>query len=119
MVHFLRDLLQLPVNFANDWFVEFYLTQNAGLSLADENRATVKSASGKGITITLEVEAIEPVDKKMLDSGLQPTDIRRHPWNVWVFHLLDPEGNRLEVWQPMGRSTVVNATPSHLSQTQL
>ena len=99
MVNFYRDQLRLPVNFATDWFIEFYLTDNSRLSIADEKRASIKSASGKGITITLEVEEIEPIHKKLQDAGLMPTRVRQHPWNAKVFHLLDPEGNRLEVWQ--------------------
>lgn len=99
MVNFYRDQLRLPVNFATDWFIEFYLTANSRLSIADENRASIKSASGKGITITVEVEEIEPIHKKLQDAGLVLTRVWQHPWNAKVFHLFDPEGNRLEVWQ--------------------
>ena len=103
MVRFYRDLLQLPVNFSTDWFMEFYLTRNARLSIADEKRSTIKSASGRGITVTLEVEEIAPVHQKLMDIGLKPTGIGRHAWDAKVFHLLDPEGNRLEVWQSMDK----------------
>ncbi|HSO20728.1 MAG TPA: VOC family protein, partial [Desulfosarcina sp.] len=88
-----------PVNFTTDWFMEFYLTRHARLSIADEKRSTVKSAAGRGITVTLEVEEIEPVHERIHHAGLQPTGITRHAWDAKVFHLRDPEGNRLEVWQ--------------------
>ncbi|MGD8702344.1 MAG: VOC family protein [Desulfosarcina sp.] len=99
MVRFYRDRLRLPVIFSNEWFMEFRLAHNARLSIADERRSSVKSAAGRGITLTLEVVAIEPVHRQMQDVGLKPTGIREHPWNARVFRLFDPEGNRLEVWQ--------------------
>jgi hypothetical protein len=103
MVRFYRDQLQLPVNFSTDWFIEFYLTPNARLSIADEKRSTIKSSSGNGITLTLEVEEIELVHKQLDNLGLKPTAIRKHPWEAMVFHLIDPENNRLEVWQSINR----------------
>jgi predicted enzyme related to lactoylglutathione lyase len=99
MVRFYRDQLQLPVNFSTDWFIEFDLTPNARLSIADENRSTIKSSSGNGITLTFQVEEIESVHKQVEDLGLMPTAIRKHQWQAMVFYLIDPEGNRLEVWQ--------------------
>ena len=42
-VAFYRDTLGFPVTFANDWFVEFALTDTARLSIADVRRATVPS----------------------------------------------------------------------------
>jgi predicted enzyme related to lactoylglutathione lyase len=101
MVRFYRDRLQLPVNFSNDWFVEFHLTEKARLSIADERRSSVKSAAGNGITITLEVEDIATVHKRLLAMGLKPNGIRKHPWNALIFHLFDPDSNRIEVWQSM------------------
>ena len=99
MIRFYRDRLHLPVTFANEWFMEFRLTDEARLSIADERRSTVKSAAGRGLTLTLQVAAIEPVHRQMRSSGLQPTDIRRHPWQARLFHIFDPDGNRPEVWQ--------------------
>jgi len=47
-----------------------YLTENTRLSIDDEKRSTVKSADGKGITITLEEDEIERVRERLLDIGL-------------------------------------------------
>ena len=99
MVRFYKDCLGLPVVLANEWFMEFRLTPTARLSIADERRSTVKSAAGKGITLTVEVNDVNRVHQRMQDLGLNPTRIRRHPWDAWVFNLFDPEGNRLEIWQ--------------------
>ena len=98
-VLFYKDRLGLTVNFANDWFVEFCLAGGARLSIADQNRASVKSCGGAGITLALEVEAIEPVWAKINASGLGPTHIRDHPWGARVFYFYDPEGHRIEIWQ--------------------
>lgn len=98
-VRFYRDQLQLTVTFATDWFVEFRLNVVSRLSIADEKRSTVTSCGGRGVTLALEVDDIEALREYLLKNGLQPTAIRKHPWDAWVFHLFDPEGHRLEIWQ--------------------
>lgn len=98
-VRFYRDCLRLPVLFEADWFVEFSLTSTARLSLADEKRASVKSARGKGITLTMEVDDIQAVRAVLQQAGLRPTDIETHVWQALVFYAFDPEGHRLEIWQ--------------------
>lgn len=99
-VGFYRDRLGLLVNFSNDWFVEFCLNKKARLSIADEARASIKSCKGGGITLALEVEDIEAVWADMNSSGVEPTEIKDHPWGARVFYLYDPEGHRIEIWQP-------------------
>jgi len=104
-VRFYKDRLNLPVNFSNDWFVEFSITATSRLSIADEKRASVKSGGGQGVTLSLEVEDIKMVREDMLKSGLKPTLIWKHPWNARVFHLFDPEGHRIEIWQTLADQT--------------
>lgn len=96
---FYRDRLGLPVNFSNDWFVEFRLNPGARISIADETRASIKSCGGKGFTLALEVKDIDSVWADMEKSGLEPTDIRDHAWGARVFYFYDPEGHRIEIWQ--------------------
>jgi catechol-2,3-dioxygenase len=96
---FYKNLLNLPVNFSNDWFVEFRLSASCRLSIADERRASIKSAKGRGITLALEVEDLEQVHQHMQVAGMRPTSIKHHPWDAHVFYLFDPEGHRIEVWQ--------------------
>ena len=100
-VRFYRDQLQLPINFSTDWFVEFRLNAISRLSIADEKRSSIKSSGGKGVTIALEVEDVEAVQKDMEKTGLKPTMIRKHPWDALVFYLFDPEENRIEIWQTL------------------
>lgn len=98
-VSFYRDRLGLPVNFANEWFVEFCLTDNSRLSIADERRASIKSGGGMGITLALEPDAIETVWADLTEFNLEQTEIKVHPWGARVFYLYDPEGHRIEIWQ--------------------
>ena len=98
-VVFYRDRLELPLNFANEWFFEFCLSDGSRLSIADESRASVKSCGGMGITLALETDAIETVWAKYAESGLEPTEIKEHPWGARVFYFCDPEGHRIEMWQ--------------------
>lgn len=100
-VWFYRDQMQLPVNFSTDWFVEFRLNAISRLSIADERRSSIKSCRGKGVTLALEVEDIEAMRVYMEKIGLKPTMISKHPWDARVFHLFDPEGHRIEIWQPI------------------
>lgn len=100
-VAFYKDRLGLQVNFQNDWFVEFCLTDRARISIADESRASVKSCGGGGITLALEVKDIESIRAYIYESGLGPTEIRNHPWGARVFYFYDPEGHRIEIWQQL------------------
>lgn len=58
-VEFYRDQLNLSITFSTDWFVEFRLNQDSRLSIADEQRSSIKSSEGKGITLAFEVHDIE------------------------------------------------------------
>jgi len=95
---FYRDRLGFPVIFLAGWFVEFSLGGLSRLSIADESRASVKSCAGNGITLSLEVQDIDEIQKKLKISGCNPTAIKNHPWGAKVFYLHDPEGHRLEFW---------------------
>jgi len=98
-VWFYRECLNLPIIFSTDWFIEFCVSTESRLSIADTKRASIKSCNGKGVTISLEVENINNTWGIVEKAGLNPTTIERHPWNAFVFYLFDPEGHRLEVWQ--------------------
>lgn len=97
-VTFYRDLLKLSVTFASDWFVEFALTETARLSVADEQRATIKSNAGAGITLTFQVQDLQATWQWLHNQGGAPGPVRRHAWGAQVFYLKDPEGHRLEFW---------------------
>ena len=99
-VAFYQNDLGLPITFASDWFVEFQLTETAHISIANEQRATIKSSGGAGITLTLQVESADETWQHLHDKGLTLEPVRDHAWGARVFYLFDPEGHRLEFWSP-------------------
>jgi catechol 2,3-dioxygenase-like lactoylglutathione lyase family enzyme len=97
-VAFYGDRLGLEISFQNDWFVEFSLTAKSFLSVADQSRATISSAHGKGITLSFQIDDIESVHRRFIRESLSPTDIRSQVLGADVFYLQDPEGTRIEFW---------------------
>ncbi|ACN13338.1 putative glyoxalase/dioxygenase/bleomycin resistance protein [Desulforapulum autotrophicum HRM2] len=81
-----------------EWFVEFFLTESARLSIADESRCSIKGARGMGITISLAVDNLGAAHRKFQIKKLSPTPIK-DLWGARVFYLYDPEGNRIEFWE--------------------
>jgi len=102
-VGFYRNKLGLAVTLATDWFVEFSLNATSRLSIADDTRASIKSGAGAGITIALEVADIEAAHRWANQRQIEPTAIKTHPWKARVFYFRDPEGHRVEVWQPVAK----------------
>lgn len=96
-VEFYKNVLDLEVNFSNEWFVEFILNSQARLSIADQKKSSIKSGCGAGITVCLQVDDVEVMHKRLEKVGVHPTPIRAL-WESQVFYVRDPEGNRLEFW---------------------
>ncbi|MCF8068068.1 MAG: VOC family protein [Desulfobacterales bacterium] len=105
-VEFYKDRLKLPVLFATEWFVEFGLNEMSRLSIADEKRSSVRSCGSKGITLAMEVNDIEAAREHAKEFGMKPTQLRKHPWDAWVFNIFDPEGHRIEIWQAFKNTKV-------------
>ena len=102
-VTFYRDILGFPTTFENDWFVEFKVTTNACLSVVNEQRATIKSAEGRGLTLAFQVDRADETWQHLLAKGVNVGKIADHPWGGRAFFLFDPAGNRLEVWSAGNR----------------
>ncbi|WP_373499894.1 VOC family protein [Desulfococcus sp.] len=98
-VGFYRDVLGLPIRLETDWFVEFGVDGGAFLSLADEGRAAVKSAGGGGITLSFQVADAALWHRRLERRGIAVDPIRRR-WGARAFFFRDPEGHRIEIWQP-------------------
>ena len=96
-VAFYAEVLQLDVHFSNEWFVEFAINTSARLSIADEARASIKSANGQGITLGFQVEDLQAIHVRLAKSGSNPTPLKKR-WGSKVFYVFDPEGNRIEFW---------------------
>lgn len=97
-VAFYRDGIKLLALLSNDWFVEFKLNEMSRLSVADETRASVKSSSGRGITLSLQVADLEQALTDLKEAGIQSTPIKE-VWGSRTIYVRDPEGNRLEFWE--------------------
>ncbi len=96
---FYEEGLGLRVLTRRDWFVEFHLGPDSALSIADERRATIRSAEGRGVTISLRVRDAARTRDELVAAGLEPAPMRRS-WGSPAFFIHDPEGHRLEVWSP-------------------
>lgn len=97
-VAFYRDILHFSINFQNDWFVEFQLTTQSYLSVADASRATIESVAGQGITLTWQVDDIQRVYTDLQKQGVTVTPIQQK-WGARLFYIHDPDGHRIEFWQ--------------------
>lgn len=98
-VEFYRDTLNLPVQFENEWFVEFQLTSTSYLSIANAANATIDAVNGQGVTLTWQVAELQDTANKLRASGVQTTEISSK-WNALSCFFHDPEGHRIELWQP-------------------
>lgn len=99
-VLFYRNVLELPINHQTDWFVEFQLTDNAYLSVANAERASIQSVEGQGITLAWSVTDIQGIRDFLQTRNVEVTDIKEK-WGAWLFYFYDPEGHRIELWQPI------------------
>jgi predicted enzyme related to lactoylglutathione lyase len=96
-VEFYRTGLKLPVLSSTEWFVEFKLNAMSRISVADEARTSIRSSSGNGITVSLQVDDIEQTRTELMEAGIATTPIKE-VWGSKVIYIHDPEGNRLEFW---------------------
>lgn len=102
-VAFYRDTLQLPITFNNDWFYEFALTPTACVSIANASRATIEAVEGQGITLAWQVESIAAQRAWLLSKGVPVGPIHSR-FGSAVCYFYDPEGHRLELWEPVSES---------------
>lgn len=98
-VVFYRNTFFFPISYQNDWFVEFQLTDRAYLSVADERRASVRSVAGQGIALSWQVSNLSELYAMFMKQGVTVSEVRRM-WGAALFYLHDPEGHRIELWQP-------------------
>ncbi len=100
-VEFYRQVLGLPVSVEKEWFVEFRLTAHSFVSIADARRASIETSKGRGITLTLQSDDVGALHDRLVDAGVDTGGVKRHPWGSLGFFCRDPEGYRLEFWQPL------------------
>lgn len=100
-VDFYRRVLGLPVATDKDWFVEFRVTETAFVSVANAERASIDSSAGQGLTLALQVDDVHSWHVRLEQAGAGPGPVKQHPWGALSFFCRDPEGYRLELWQPL------------------
>jgi len=100
-VDFYRRVLGLPVTIEKDWFVELRLAETAFVSVAQAARASIPSARGQGLTLSLQVDDVAAAHGRLVRAGVEPGPLKRHRWGSLGFFCRDPEGYRLELWQPL------------------
>lgn len=100
MVTFYQNILQLSVNYQKDWFVEFQLSENSYVSVADERKASIKGASGAGITLSWQVTDIKVAYDRLSAQKIAVSEPTRK-WGSLVCYFKDPEGNRIEIWEAL------------------
>ncbi len=96
-VEFYRDTIKLPVYHEKEWFVEFHLTGNSFLSIADASLTSIKSADGDGITLSWQVKDIELTYRWLHELDVETSPIKPI-WGARSFYFFDPEGHRIEIW---------------------
>jgi catechol 2,3-dioxygenase-like lactoylglutathione lyase family enzyme len=97
-VAFYRDVLNFPILGTTDWLVEFAVSGQARLSVADAERTSMQSAGGAGITLTFKVDDLPETYQKLLDKNIEVDPIRNCKMGGQAFFFHDPEGTRLECW---------------------
>lgn len=100
-VDFYRRVLGLPVSAEKDWFVEFQLTETSFVSVANARRASIDTSAGRGITLALQVDDVHAVHARLAAAGAEVEPVKKHPWGALSFFCRDPEGYRLEFWEPL------------------
>jgi catechol 2,3-dioxygenase-like lactoylglutathione lyase family enzyme len=98
-VTFYQRVFEFPINHQTDWFMEFQVAENSYLSIADERRATIRSVEGQGITLSWQVANVAEIHASLLALKIDSSPIREK-WGASLFYLHDPEGHRIELWQP-------------------
>ncbi len=100
VVAFYRDQLVLPVAWQNEWLVEFQLTSDSFVSVADARRATVGATTGQGLTLTWRVVNVAEVWTALQARGVHPNPTPlQEKWGARLFYIFDPAGNRVEFWE--------------------
>jgi catechol-2,3-dioxygenase len=96
-VTFYQEILSFRISHQTDWFIEFEINDNTYLSVADEQRATIKSAAGAGITLSWQVLDIKKAHHHLQENGVTVSPLKQK-WDAQVCYFYDPEGNRIELW---------------------
>ena len=99
-VAFYTEVFDFSVSYQSDWFIEVQLAPQSYLSIADESHASIHSTEGQGITLSWQVANVHEIHAALVERNIVVTPIRKK-WGAYLFYLHDPEGHRIELWQPV------------------
>jgi hypothetical protein len=98
-VHFYQTILGFELSFAkDDWFRELIVNDGARISLANVKHCTIPSGAGAGLTLSWQVEELEPLREHLVAQGVKVSAITSTSWRAPWFYGWDPEGHRIEFW---------------------
>ncbi|MCA9886212.1 MAG: VOC family protein [Anaerolineae bacterium] len=99
-VAFYQHYFDFTVTYETDWFVEFRLSHDTYLSIANASHTTIESVEGQGITLSWQVADVHEARTQLQQEGLEVSKLQKK-WGALLFYLHDPEGHRIELWQPL------------------
>ena len=99
-VAFYSDIFKFNITHQTHWFLEFQLSANTFLSIADARHASIDSVHGQGITLSWQTNDVYTTHETLQHVRVEVTDIKTK-WGAYLFYLHDPEGHRIELWQPL------------------
>lgn len=99
-VSFYRDVLEFPVLYERERFVEFQVAPDACIGILKPLHPDAPRPSHDRVILSICVEDIEDSHGQLKTRfpGLPP--ISKHPWGPRAFEFQDPEGWRIEFRSP-------------------
>lgn len=101
---FYTKILGFGVSFENDFYLLLHTpNHSAEISFLKPNHPTQKpifqpAFNGKGIYLTIEVEKVDEVYKRLNDKGIpMEIEIRDEPWGDRHFAIKDPNGIGIDI----------------------
>lgn len=98
-VEFYRKLLDCPISFRNEFFVEFLPSPGARLGLMNVSRTRKQVTAPESIVISLQVNSLDKALAFIRTISPHLPDPIDHPWGVRLVELRDPDGRLVEVWE--------------------
>ncbi|MEM6730841.1 MAG: VOC family protein [Myxococcota bacterium] len=102
---FYRSLFGFEIVYEIDWYVQMKHPENDALQIAFVRRDHPSvpkgdQATARGVVVTLETDAVDPVYERATDLGFEPVlTLRDEEWGQRHFMLRDPSGLLVDVVQ--------------------
>ncbi len=101
---FYTEVLNFGVSFENEFYLLLHTpNKSSEISFLQSNHPSQKpifqpAYNGKGAYLTIEVEDVDEVYKRLKDKGIQmEIEIRDEPWGDRHFAIIDPNGIGIDI----------------------